>query len=101
MEWFNKFQVGEKVKVVKKVTSWQFDSYNGDGLTGRGASWSEDMNKTIGKVFTIISIDTNIGYRLETDKSTQYKYNYWYPVESLEEKNVKGRQLLFKFMNEE
>ena len=98
MKWYEKFKVGQKVRVVKKVTSWRLDNYNGDGHTGRGATWVSDMDKTIGKVSTIIFIDTDVGYRLETRKDTHYKYNYWYPVESLEEVNVKGRQLLFSFM---
>ena len=98
MKWYDKFKVGQEVRVVEAITSWRFDNWNGDGYTGRGAVWTPDMDKTIGKVFTIIFIDSDIGYKLETRKDTYYKYNYWYPAESLEEINVKGRQLLFDFM---
>lgn len=101
MKWFERFKAGQEVRVVKAITSWRFDNFNGDSLTGRGATWVSDMDKTIGKVFTIIFIDSDIGYRLETREYTHYKYNYWYPAESLEEINVKGRQLMFNFMSEE
>lgn len=90
-----KFMVGQKVKVVKKVVSWHFDNSNGE-LAGRGAEWTLDMDKTIGKTFEIIDINKDIGYRLKTDKLTDAQYNYSYPAESLQA--LEGTQLLFNFM---
>ncbi len=92
MEWFEKFKVGQKVKVVKGVKFWYFK----ESSCPTGATWDIDMDITIGKVFEIICIDKNIGYRLKTDKITHCKYNYWYPMESL--RILAGRQLLFDFM---
>lgn len=101
MRWYDKFKVGQRVKVVKKIGSWRFAGFcNGNGFTDRGATWVWDMDKTIGGVFEIVKIDSNVGYRLGTKESVGYDYNYWYPVESLEAENVKGQQLLFNFMKE-
>ena len=55
------------------------------------------MDITIGKVFEIICIDKNIGYRLGTDKVTCEEYNYWYPAKALQA--LAGTQLLFDFMS--
>lgn len=83
MKWYEKFKVGQNVRVVKKVMNWHFDKYTG-GSRGRGADWVYGMDKTIGKVYRIVRIDADVGYRLETDKVPPSKYNYWYPVESLQ-----------------
>jgi len=91
MQWYEKFKVGQEVRVVKKVPSWEYGIECGWNLTGV-------IDKTVGKVYEIIRINSNIGYLLATDKQTGQ--DFWYPVESLEEKNVKGRQLLFNFMYE-
>ena len=59
MKWCEKFRVGQKVKVVKKITSWQFENY--DSYRGRGADWADDRDKTIGKVVRVVRIDSDIG----------------------------------------
>jgi len=90
MAWFDKFKVGQEVKVVRKIDSWR-------AYGGLGVSWNSDMDKTIGKAYKIVYIDKHCGYQLQTEKDTYHEYNYWYPVESLA--YVKGKQLLFNFMN--
>lgn len=98
MKWYEIFKVGQEVRVVKKVISWQFDSFDGgDGYTGMGASWVSDMDITIGKVFEVVEIDPDIGYRLNTEIINFYKQNFWYPVQSLQ--SLVGKQLLFDFMD--
>ena len=96
MEWFKKFKIGQEVRVVKKIAKW--------GYEGMGASWNDwGMNKTIGKVYKIIEIEKSTGYRLHTKLPVGYAddlWDFWYPMESLEAVNVKGRQLLFEFMSE-
>ena len=91
MEWYNKFKVGQGVKVVKKVVRWKFDN-------GGGAGWNTGgfMDKTVGKVYTIVSIDNYIGYLLSTRDAVGS--NYWYPVVALQESVKVGEQLLFDFM---
>lgn len=92
MKWYEKFRVGQKVRVVKKVAAWK--------LPGGGTTWnSRFMDRSVGRVYKIVEIHKGTGYRLETRK--ELNYAFWYPVESLEEINVKGKQLLFNFMNEE
>ena len=98
MEWFEKFKVGQRVRVVKKVSVWQLDGWGGHGLVGGRASWVRDMDKTIGKIYSIVQIDSDVGYRLETDKISSYQYNHWYPMESL--RGLVGEQLQFNFMRQ-
>lgn len=100
MKWYEKFKVGQEVKVVKKIASWTF-------VNGGGTSWtSPEMDKTIGKTYKIKTVKKTVGYQLLTEKDFPYEhddmggeigFNYWYPVESLA--CVKGEQLLFNFMN--
>ena len=97
MKWYEKFKVGQEVRVVRKTAKWRFDNWEGCGLSGRGAEWTGDMDKTIGKVYEIIEINTDVGYKLATMKDTHYEYNYFYPIESLA--CIVGRQLEFAFMN--
>lgn len=99
MKWYEKFRVGQEVRVIKKVITWHFENFIGHGMAGRGASWVYDMDKTIGKVLEIVEIDKDVGYRLDTIK--EFGYNYWYPVEALQESVLVGEQLLFGFMNKE
>lgn len=89
MKWYEKFKVGQKVRVVRKVDSWNY---------GGRTDWVENMNQTIGKTYKIAEIDKYIGYRLCTQLKTGFSsfYNYWYPLKSLA--CVKGEQLLFSFM---
>jgi len=98
MKWYKKFKVGQEVKVVRKINVWQFDNHRTGFLMGRGASWATEMDMTIGKIFKIVNIDTDVGYRLETRKVNSIGYNYWYPVEALQA--LAGKQLEFGFMNE-
>jgi hypothetical protein len=99
MEWFEKFKVGQEVRVVKKVPCWVLPD---DG----GTNWNNEyMDKTIGSVYKIIRIDDFVGYLLFTQISVVSEgytclFDYWYPVESLESVNVKGQQLVFNFMKE-
>ena len=95
MEWFDKFKVGQRVRVVRKISFWRFEDFN-NGMKGRGANWAYEMDGTIGKALEIVYIDTDIGYRLGTEKVTPSQYNYWYPVESL--RAIVGEQLVFDFM---
>jgi len=87
MKWYEKFKVGQEVKVTKKVIVWRFPN---DG----GCSWARGMDETVGKIYKIVDIDVHIGYRLDTDSKVEY--DYWYPVESLQ--GMAGIQLLFNFM---
>lgn len=91
MKWYKKFKVGQEVRVVEKVVIWRFDN-------GGGAGWNINgtMDKTVGKVYTIISIDNSIGYLLNTKEAVGS--NYWYPVDALQESVKVGEQLLFDFM---
>jgi len=93
MKWYEIFKVGQKVKVTKKVSNWNYKY---------GTMWNEKyMDGTVGKIYEIIKIDKKIGYRLNTQLPVNFDnmlYNYWYPAEALEKENVKGEQLLFGFM---
>lgn len=91
MEWFEKFKVGQNVRVVKKVLIWKLPN-------GGGCSWNDDMDITVGKVYKILEIIKETGYKLLTENNTYNNWNYWYPAESLACVNVKGKQLLFDFM---
>ena len=89
MEWHEKFKVGERVKVVKKVSRWKY---------GNSVTWNleGDMDSTVGKIYKIVQINRDIGYQLLTKYDTYHKQDYWYPVESL--RTLVGQQLLFSFM---
>ena len=94
MKWYEKFKVGQKVKVVRKVDVWSFNERG-------GASWVSGMDNTIGKLYEIVQINKDVGYQLLTDETAgdtfyYYPMNYWYPLESLG--HIKGEQLLFSFM---
>lgn len=82
MQWYEKFKVGQKVNVVKRIDSWL------------GASWVKKMDGTINKTYEILDIDEYIGYLLST--TNDVGRTFWYSVESLA--YVKGQQLLFDFM---
>lgn len=94
MKWSNKFKVGQEVKVVKKIASW--DYAQGYGRT----DWVDDMSQTINKIYKIIEINERIGYKLHTQLKTRSfsfpntLYDYWYPVESLQACVSVGQQLL-------
>lgn len=50
MKWYDKFKVGQKVRVVKKIQEWDYDDM--------GASWNDGgMDKTMSKVYKIIRFD--------------------------------------------
>ena len=90
MKWYEKFKVGRKVRVIKKVRVWKL-------CGGGGTCWnSAYMDKTIGNVYEIRKIDKHIGYQLGT--RGEVPMDYWYPAESLALDRVKGEQLLFNFM---
>ena len=97
MQWYEKFKVGQQVKVVKRVGCWVFPRPHGGGC-----NWTSDMDETVGKVYKIVEIDKFVGYRLDTQISDIYypddaeKYDYYYPVESLA---GVGGQLVFSFYN--
>ena len=93
MNWCEKYKVGQKVKVVKKVKSW------GGPMYSYGAHWPQAMNETIGNVYEIVEIDKKTGIRLLTKSESlnSLRYNYWYPVESLADVKVKGEQLYFDY----
>jgi len=88
MKWYDKFKVGQEVRVVKKVLVWRFPNKG-------GCSWAPDMDRSIGKTYQIIVIDKSVGYQLDTEN--EFGYNYWYPIESFSK--PKGVQLLFSFMD--
>lgn len=88
MKWYEKFKVGQKVRVVRKTKTWEFPD-------GGGCDWNSDyMNQTIGKIYRIVEVNKKVGYRLET--YFEIGSDYFYPVDSLA--GVKGEQLLFSFM---
>ena len=89
-EWYDKFKVGQEVRVVKKVASWK--------VGGQTTKWNiaGDMDITIGKIYKIKQIGKRVGFQLWTEKDVKYKCNYWYPVNALQV--LVGRQLLFNFM---
>jgi len=88
MQWYEKFSIGQEVRVVRKVDDWSY---------GYGASWVDGMNQTINKVYKIIQIRTNVGFQLNTGDNDKWIPDYWYPAEALAD--VKGQQLLFNFMD--
>ena len=90
MKWYEKFKVGQKVRVIKKVLVWRLPG-------GGGSGWNSCyMDKTIGNVYEIRKIDKHTGYQLWPEGKAGM--GYWYPVESLAPERVKGQQLLFNFM---
>lgn len=88
MKWYNKFNVGQKVRVIRKISYWSFPN-------GGRCSWVNSMDTTIGRAYKIEQIRTDAGYLLNTHN--EVISNYWYPMESLA--SVKGEQLMFNFMN--
>ena len=84
-----KFKVGQRVRVIKKVQSWN---------SSHGV-WCNCMDWSLGKVYTVLEV-TNIDYLLDTayDLNNYLVYNYFYPEESLEAEIEIGQQLLFPFM---
>ena len=84
MEWYEKFKVGQEVKVIRKTGNWNY---------GEPASWVPQMDSTVGKVYKIRRVDKSIGCQLTL--TAENLCNYWYPAEALV--GVKGIQLLFKF----
>lgn len=89
MKWYEKFKVGQKVKVIKKVPQWKYKH--------NFIPWAGSMDGTIGKFYEIIDIDASVGYKLYTNLGV-WGDNYWYPAESLAPAIIKGQQLLFNFM---
>lgn len=87
MKWYERFSVGQKVRVRRKTLTWNY---------GFPTSWNTYgyMDKTIGREYVILRIDKDIGFLLGTNKDVER--NYWYPLESLTYN--KGQQLLFDFM---
>jgi len=104
----NKFKVGQRVRVVKKIDSWLLD--------GVRTRWDGFMDNTIGRIYTIIGISVsksspNLGYILNTAQDLKHLYgnewNSYYPEErwnfnylpeSLELEIAVGQQLEFDFM---
>ena len=82
MKRYEKFKVGQEVRVVRKIAVWQ------------GASWVSGMNKTMNKIYKIKDVDEYIGCLLDT--ANDAGRSYWYSSESLA--CVVGQQLLFSFM---
>ncbi len=97
MEWYEKFRVGQEVKVVKCVQEWNY---------GMLTYWNNKyMDGTVGKIYTIQEIRKNTGFNLNTRISFERNgqnsfWDYFYPAESLESVKVKGQQLMFSFMKE-
>ena len=84
MKWYEKFKVGQEVKVTRKTGNWNY---------GESASWVYQMDTTVGKVYKIERIDKYFGCRLA---STDGPFSgYWYPIEALQ--IITGQQLLFEF----
>lgn len=65
-----KFEIGDKVKVIKKAESKAGDWDN---------SWEKEMDISVNKIFTIISVGETKGYELEDNL-----YDYYYPEFVLE-----------------
>ncbi len=76
-------KVGDKVKVVRR-------SIRGE------LYWSPSMDRTIGKVYTVLEISLQWGLRLNTELDTSY--NYLYPPKGVSKIKIRGQQLLFNFM---
>ncbi len=95
MEWYNKFKVGQKVRVVRGVSNWVYSMEQ--------TNWNNKyMDRTIGQVYEIKEISRERGYKLHTQIPVDWcdkLYNYWYPAESLESPIKVGEQLLFSFMD--
>lgn len=94
------FKVGDRVKVIKRVGSWSYG--------GISTAWDSTMDKSIGKVYTIVDIaieeyiEACSGYRLNTAGTQDGRKDGWnafYPEESLEHYPKLG-QLQFSFMKE-
>lgn len=84
--WYDKFKVGQRVRVVKKVKRWDY---------GIRTGWTDNMDKTLNKIYEIIDIVPPCGYLLKTNIGA-WGDDYYYPVESL--RSVAGEQLVFSFM---
>lgn len=82
-----KYEIGDRVKVVRKVEKIGF-------------YWNPLMDGTIGKVYTVLCITHKREYRLDTKIKVgdEGEYNFIYLSESLEPEAVKGQQLEFDFM---
>lgn len=80
-----KFVAGDKVRVIRKFTKQEEDFF--------GLMWMPDMDKTIGKVFTIKSLtgdySNNWVYQLNT--KTQIVYDRYYFEFCLEMVEAKKR----------
>ncbi len=81
----HRFKVGDRVKVIKKFSLGRF-------------RWQPSMDRTIGKVYTILYISKLKTYYLDVSKDIGM--NWYYIFESLEPEMVIGQQLEFEFMKE-
>ncbi len=78
-----KFKVGDKVRVIRKSI-------------GSEIFWNSTMNKTIGKVYTVLEITSMKNLILDTEKDISLHFAY--PPKGVEKVVIKNQQLLFDFM---
>ena len=90
MKWKPKYKVGQKVRVVNKISFWKYEWECG---------WVDVMDNSIGNVYQIESIGGE-GYLLKTEGFNGMIYNYCYCERSLKLVSVPNQQLAFPFMME-
>lgn len=78
-----KLKVGDNVKVMRRSSPDEIH-------------WNLLMDKTIGKVYTVLAIHYRGMLRLNT--KLDIGYNFLYPPKGLKKVTIKNQQLLFDFM---
>ncbi len=82
------FKIGDRVRVTRKAESYE---------NGWRNSWNEaDMDRCVGKVFSILRNNEKFGYVLETRFITDSDYSF--PEFVLKPEIKVGEQLEFDFM---
>ena len=72
------FKVGQKVRVARRANNFEY---------GWRLVWIRDMSDAVGKVFTILYMDKNLGVRLDTTGGT-----CWFPFTVLEAVDAKKKE---------
>ena len=78
------FKVGDKVKVMRRSTSDE-------------VYWGYPMDKSIGKVYTILCITSSKNLLLNTNIDSNLRYDFYFPPKGVKAYR-KNQQLLFSFM---
>lgn len=80
-----KFKIGDRVKVIRKSVQGEI-------------FWSYLMNKTIGKIYTVLEVNPRTGnLNLNTELDTGD--NFWYSPKGVDKISTKNQQRVFEFMS--